>query len=116
MIAGQKSAEGIVGRRRQAEGPNVGWGGRTSTLVVAKRQKTQLELAFGTMVTGEARSVAQEGTEVGTAMSRPATAAASGPLMEAVVEPDHLRQALAQVGRNKGAPGVDGMTVDALAP
>ena len=35
--------------------------------------------------------------------------------MEAVVERDNLRKALAQVRRNKGAPGVDGMTVDELA-
>lgn len=34
--------------------------------------------------------------------------------MEAIVERDNLRKALAQVGRNKGAPGVDGMTVDDL--
>jgi RNA-directed DNA polymerase len=35
--------------------------------------------------------------------------------MEAIVERDNLRKALAQVRRNKGAPGVDGMTVDDLA-
>ena len=34
--------------------------------------------------------------------------------MEAIVERDNLRKALAQVRRNKGAPGVDGMSVDAL--
>jgi RNA-directed DNA polymerase len=84
--------------------------------VVAKRQKIQLELAFGTMATGEARSVGREGTEVGTAISRPETPAASGPPMEAVVERGNLRKALAQVRRNKGAPGIDGMTVDELAP
>ena len=35
--------------------------------------------------------------------------------MEAVVERDNLRKALAQVKRNKGAAGIDGMTVEALA-
>ena len=35
--------------------------------------------------------------------------------MEAVVERDNLRKALAQVRRNKGAPGIDGMTVEDLA-
>jgi RNA-directed DNA polymerase len=35
--------------------------------------------------------------------------------METVVERDNLRKALRQVQRNKGAPGVDGMTVDDLA-
>ncbi|MEA2854764.1 MAG: RNA-directed polymerase [Rhodospirillaceae bacterium] len=36
--------------------------------------------------------------------------------MEAIVERDNLRKALAQVKRNKGAPGIDGMSVDDLAP
>ena len=40
--------------------------------------------------------------------------AAAGPSMEAIVERDNLKQALAQVKRNKGAAGVDGMTVDDL--
>ena len=35
--------------------------------------------------------------------------------MEAIVERDNLRKALAQVRRNKGAPGIDGMTVEDLA-
>jgi len=35
--------------------------------------------------------------------------------MERVVARDNLKKALAQVRRNKGAPGVDGMTVDDLA-
>ena len=34
--------------------------------------------------------------------------------MEAVVEPGNLRKALARVRRNKGAPGVDGLTFDEL--
>jgi len=71
--------------------------------VTAKRQKIQLELAFGTTATGEPRSLGQEGTETGTAASRPETPAASGPLMEAVVERDNLRKALAQVRRKSGA-------------
>jgi RNA-directed DNA polymerase len=35
--------------------------------------------------------------------------------MEVVVTRDNLRKALAQVRRNKGAPGLDGMSVEALA-
>lgn len=36
--------------------------------------------------------------------------------METIVERDNLRKALRQVKRNKGAPGIDAMSVDALAP
>jgi len=35
--------------------------------------------------------------------------------MESIVERNNMRRALEQVRRNKGAPGADGMTVDALA-
>ena len=42
-------------------------------------------------------------------------AAIAGPCMEAIVERDNLRKALAQVRRNKGAAGVDGMSVEALS-
>ena len=38
----------------------------------------------------------------------------TGGLMEAVVERRNLRAALKRVKRNKGSPGIDGMTVDEL--
>jgi RNA-directed DNA polymerase len=82
--------------------------------VSAKRQKNQLELAFGVVSKGEARSATTAGTEAATASPWPESPAATGPSMEAIVERDNLRKALAQVRRNKGAPGVDGMTVDDL--
>jgi RNA-directed DNA polymerase len=36
--------------------------------------------------------------------------------MEAIVERENLKKALAQVQRNKGAPGIDGMSFEDLAP
>lgn len=81
-----------------------------------KRQKTQLELALGQEATGEARIVPDRGAEVLSAapdLERPA--APVEPMMERIVARDNLKKALAQVRRNKGAPGVDGMTVDDLA-
>ena len=44
-------------------------------------------------------------------LERPAVA---GPSMEGIVERENLKKALAQVKRNKGAAGVDGMTVEEL--
>lgn len=82
---------------------------------MAKRQKTQLELAFGTEGKGEARTGRAEGTEAMAAGTDVKSPAACGPSMERVVERDNLRKALAQVQRNKGAPGGDGMTVSDLA-
>jgi RNA-directed DNA polymerase len=83
--------------------------------VRAKRQKTQLELAFPATATGEARSGAAAGTEARSANAATERQAALGPSMEAIVERDNLRKALAQVRRNKGAPGIDGMSVEDLA-
>src|SRR4051794_12298400 len=80
------------------------------------RQKIQLELAFAAAATGEARSQAAQGTEALAATPGRESLTALGPLMEAIVERDNLKKALVQVRRNKGAPGVDGMTVDDLAP
>jgi RNA-directed DNA polymerase len=80
------------------------------------RQKIQLELAFAAAARGEARSQAAQGTEALAATPGRESLAALGPSMEAIVERDNLKKALAQVRRNKGAPGVDGMTVDDLAP
>jgi RNA-directed DNA polymerase len=63
---------------------------------------------------GEPQSAAAREAEVRAAkasLERPAVAESS---MEAVVERENLKKALAQVKRNKGAAGVDGMTVGEL--
>jgi RNA-directed DNA polymerase len=87
---------------------------RAVDLARAMRQKNQIELNSGTGAEGEAQSAAVRETEASaakTSLERPAVA---GPSMEAVVERENLKKALAQVKRNKGAAGVDGMTVDEL--
>jgi RNA-directed DNA polymerase len=84
--------------------------------VRAMRQKTQLDLAFPATARGEAPIGGREGTEARAADDVSEGLAVAGPSMEAIVERDNLRKALAQVRRNKGAPGIDGMTVDDLAP
>ena len=142
---------------------------RTRGLVSAKRQKNQLELAFGAAAPpqaagrlgtpaakGEARSSATEGTEAGAASFRPESPAAPRPSPDgrsfgrridrlltvdgAIAGGDcRTRQSaegalaglltggpsgigsmaswpsMAQVRRDKGAPGVDGMTVNDLS-
>src|SRR6201987_2549905 len=80
------------------------------------RQKNQVELNSGTGAMGEAQSVAARETEASAAEARLERPAVAGPSMEAIVERENLKTALAQVKRNKGAPGIDGMTVEALGP
>src|SRR5688572_28332999 len=80
------------------------------------RQKIQLELAFPADSKSEALRSEGKGPEACAARAEfKRQAAWSGPSMEAIVARDNLRKALAQVRRNKGAPGVDVMSVDDLA-
>jgi RNA-directed DNA polymerase len=52
--------------------------------------------------------------EVATATSEPERPASTAYLMEAICDPDNIEAALRAVVRNKGAPGVDGITVRQL--
>jgi RNA-directed DNA polymerase len=79
-----------------------------------KRQNNQMDLAFPTRARSEAKRTAGEGTEALTAKRNTGSPADSQRLMEAVCEPDNLRQALKRVCANKGSAGVDGMTVQEL--
>jgi RNA-directed DNA polymerase len=79
------------------------------------QQKTQQALDSGRGATGEARSAPSQGAEAcaaGASLERPAV---TEPSIETVVERENLRKALARVKRNKGAAGIDGMSVDALS-
>jgi RNA-directed DNA polymerase len=63
---------------------------------------------------GEAsRRLVQE-AEVVTATTEPESPASTKRLMEVICDPENIEAALRAVVRNKGAPGVDGMTVRQL--
>jgi RNA-directed DNA polymerase len=80
------------------------------------RQKNQVELNLDTGTRGEAPGTAVQETEASAARTDvESRAAVGGPSMEAIVERENLKRALAQVKRNKGAPGIDGMRVGDLA-
>jgi RNA-directed DNA polymerase len=78
------------------------------------RQKTELEITSRNGTTGEARRNGAGGTEARAARISLESPAVAGPSMEAVVERENLKKALAQVRRNKGAAGIDRMCVDDL--
>jgi RNA-directed DNA polymerase len=79
-----------------------------------KRQKSQLLLAFAAEGRGESPMAAEEGTEPPAAKCEPESPTQTDSLMEEVCQRDNLWQALKRVQANKGAPGVDGMTVHKL--
>ena len=76
------------------------------------QQKTHRVLGTGDR--GEAPKAAVQGAEPVAANPEPESPSACDRLMEEVCERENLRQALKRVKANKGAPGVDGMTVQAL--
>ena len=63
---------------------------------------------------GEAPTAMGRGTEVSVALYAPESPASFEYLMGEVCQRSNLKKALQRVRRNKGCPGVDGMTVDDL--
>lgn len=76
------------------------------------RTEDSKQLAFDWEESGEARAAEIERSKLTPAPTREG-ALAQG-LMEAVVAAENMRQAMRRVRENRGAPGVDGMTVDEL--
>ena len=80
-----------------------------------KRQKRQLELAFPRQRRGEAPKFLAQGVELPMAENASeSTATTSSQLMEEVCQRENMLQAYKRVKRNKGSPGVDGLTVPEL--
>lgn len=75
------------------------------------RQKDQSQLTLGPEAEGEAPSLAAEATEARAAKASLERPAVAGLSMEAILDRENLKAALARVRRNKGAAGVDGMGV-----
>lgn len=76
------------------------------------QQKTHRGLEQGRR--GEAPAPGPRGAESMAANPETESPSVSDRLMEEICEPENLRQALRRVRANKGAPGVDGMTVKEL--
>ncbi len=107
----EKSAEVVVVGGDVDEGPNGGKGETPVSLEGAMPQKTrQLELPLEGR--GEAPRC-ERSVEASTATNGNERSGASG-LMEAVCERRNLQAALKRVRANKGSPGIDAMTVEAL--
>ena len=79
-----------------------------------KRQNNQLRLAFGEEGRSEAPMASGEGSETLAAKCGNESPANHEQLMEEVCERENCLQAFKRVKSNKGSPGIDGMTVDAL--
>src|SRR5712692_5015478 len=78
------------------------------------RSPYQLELALPMPGRGEAPRRDVQEVEAVTATAERESPASTAHLMEAICAPDNIEAALRAVVRNKGAPGVDGITVRRL--
>src|SRR5688572_12043215 len=78
------------------------------------RQNNQLELAFSPAPGRETDRSGKQGTEALTANRSTERPASDTRLMEAICEPENLREAVKRVRANKGSPGIDGMPVESL--
>ena len=82
--------------------------------MTTQRPPSQLELDLPIPGRGEASRRDAREVEVITAVPEPESPACGEDLMEAICDPDNVEAALCSVVRNKGAPGVDGITVRQL--
>jgi hypothetical protein len=82
--------------------------------MITSRPPYQLELDLGVPGRGEAPCRDAQEVEAVTATAEPESPASTEHLMEAICDPDNLEAALDAVVRNKGAPGIDGITVKQL--
>jgi RNA-directed DNA polymerase len=80
----------------------------------AKRPPIQLELDLPMPGGGEAPRRDAREVEAMMATGGPESPAFTERFMEAICDPDNIEDAVKAVVRNKGAPGVDGMTVKQL--
>jgi len=77
-----------------------------------KRQKISKALTRQAMDRSEAPVGGLTGVEPSLAARDPESPASTGQLMEEVCERENLQRAWQRVRRNKGGPGIDGMTID----
>ena len=82
--------------------------------MTAMRSPYQLELALPIPDRGEAPCRDRREVETVTATAEPEGPASTAHLMAAICDPDNIEAALRAVVRNKGAPGIDGITVKQL--
>ncbi len=79
-----------------------------------EHQKNHYEVALTPKAEGEAQHASVRGREIAIASKQTECLNTTNQLMEIICERENLKQALKRVKQNKGAPGVDGMTVEAL--
>lgn len=81
-----------------------------------KRQKSKSDLTSKAEAGGAAAQAAVRGFEAQTTIGENENLAATANMMEEILESENLKQAIKRVMQNKGAAGIDGMSVESLQP
>lgn len=110
----QKSAEGIVGLSTGLKARTCVVDVETGISMVRRNAEGRAEMP-GVTSEGSGRNRREHGADaLRTAVRKETSKSESYRLMDAVVERENMMAALRRVKANKGAPGVDGMTVGEL--
>jgi RNA-directed DNA polymerase len=81
-----------------------------------KYQKKSRKATLASKQEGEARKDLGKGIQLSVPFKEPEILRGESKLMEAICDRENLNKAYKNVLKNKGAPGIDGMTVDQLLP
>ena len=115
-LTGQKSAEAILAGK-SSEGPNIKWGMKiVSSRNISRRQKTHTKGVY------PEKKAVQLPTNQGEPNMYPVQTKGkshgepNNDLMEEVLSRQNMLKALRRVEQNKGAPGIDNLTVENLKP
>lgn len=81
-----------------------------------ERQKNQSNLTSDGDKSGDAAGSAMRGVEAQVTLGVHENLASTASMMEEILESENLKLAIKRVRQNKGAAGIDGMTVDDLQP
>lgn len=115
-MSGQKSAEGIVGLSTGLKARTCVVDLETGISMVRRNVEVRVEMP-GVPSEGSGRNPREAGADALRATARTESSESKAyELMEAVVDRENMAAALKRVKANKGAAGVDTMTVDELGP
>lgn len=112
----QKSAEGIVAVAHGGEGPNMKERRGTGTLMDEGGAERKAEMPEDTRKGAGGTRETKGGERQASTAVKEHTRPEAEELIEKVVRRENLTRALRRVITNKGAPGIDGMTVEELTP
>jgi RNA-directed DNA polymerase len=115
-LTGQKSAEAILAGK-SSEGPNIKWGMKmVSSRNISRRQKTHTKRVYPEKKAVQLPTNQGEPNRYPVQTKGKSHGEQNNDLMEEVLSRQNMLKALRRVEQNKGAPGIDNLTIENLKP